>query len=58
MENMTLDKKTKEHQSQVRKPFWKPRLQIYGHISAITQTSMTPMASDGGTASGFRKTAG
>jgi hypothetical protein len=35
MEQKTMDEN--DRQSQVRKPFRKPHLRIYGHISAITQ---------------------
>jgi hypothetical protein len=37
---MGKEEKEEEQQSQARKPFRNPRLQIYGHISAITQASM------------------
>jgi hypothetical protein len=32
-----MEKEKKEQPSRARKPFRKPRLRIYGHISAITQ---------------------
>lgn len=35
-------------QQAIRKPFHRPRLQIYGNIKTITQTTMGGRGSDGG----------
>jgi hypothetical protein len=52
------EKERKEQQPEDRKSFRKPRLRIYGHISAITQASPAgmPPLMDGGKNPG--KTAG
>ena len=45
-----MDDKKKEHQLKARKPFRKPHLRVYGHISAITQTTPnSPLQRDLGT---------
>jgi hypothetical protein len=51
-------KEKKEQQPEDRKSFRKPRLRIYGHISAITRAHVpTGLGNDGGPP-GMRKSAG
>ena len=42
-----MEEEKKQPQIPVRKPFQKPRLHIYGHISTITQTHSPGTHSDG-----------
>jgi hypothetical protein len=42
-----MEKKEQGQKSQVRKPFQKPRLRIYGRISALTQATSRGKFFDG-----------
>jgi hypothetical protein len=46
-----------EQQSQVRKPFLRPRLRVYGHISDLTQTTLDPLHLSDGAGGPHHKTA-
>jgi hypothetical protein len=52
-----MEKRNREQQSEARKPFRKPRLQIYGHIRAITQSTMGGNVQDAMEGTGMRSSA-
>jgi hypothetical protein len=58
-EDATMEREKKEQQSRARKPFRKPNLRVYGHISAITQAVHNNQgAKDGNPSGAGMRTAG